>query len=335
MGLGGRQEIVFLILAGRVEALAGLLGVVDGRFRVVVHFDAKLASVDCGLPSHASATERRYDVFWGGFNMMLAITELIDTAYRVAPDFRRAVLITGDTLPVVSCDRLEAALLDERKEFILLHEIADDASLRGLTQEEGRARHGGSVQPWRFQNFTCYDNVLLSPKSAADVTARYGLSQGASDELRGGVRGLVQDLLRRLPPRPDLFERLFYGESWWGLTREAVDLIVDELHAEAFVEFFRFLEVPDEHFIQTLLGNKRRALASLGREVVGTPVYVNHADPVRARFGRDALQGREFRDAGRTGRYLFARKYDPELSPEIADAIGRGRYERDILGMSF
>ena len=326
------QDIVLLVLAGRVDALAGLLRVVDSRFRIVVHFDAKLASVDLSLPPHASSTEQRYEVFWGGFNMMLAVRELIDTAYRVAPGFRRAVLVTGDTLPVVSCDHLEAALLDQTKEFILLHEIADDESLRGLTPEEGRSRHGGSVQPWRFQNFTCYDDVLLSPRSAGDVMTTYGVSRSASDRLRGDVRGLVDELLGRLPTRSKLFARFFYGESWWGLTRAALDLIVDELHAEAFVEFFRFLEVPDEHFIQTLLGNKGRALASLGREVVGTPVYVNHADPVRARFGRDALSGAEFREAGRSG-HLFARKYDPALAPDISEAIGRGRYCQDVLGL--
>ena len=321
-----------MVLASNIRALKGLLLLLDARFRVIIHLDAKANAEDCDLPLHASFTATRFEVFWGGFNIMLAIREMIDTAYQIAPGFVRAVMITGDTLPLLSNDRLEEALLKEHQEYVGLYEVPDDSRLRGLTVEQGQLETGWNVMAWRFQNATCLDDALLSPKSRPDVMRKYGVSENTADYLRGSVMRLVDAITARLPPRPNLYGKFYYGESWWALTKPALDLVIDEMHAEAHVEYFRFLQVPDEHFIQTLLGNKQRALSSLGRQMVGTPVFVDHGDPERARFGRDALSAEKFRQAAGTGRHLFARKYDPELMPDIATAIAEGRYFSDILG---
>jgi hypothetical protein len=326
------QQIVVLVLAGGIEALNGLLLLLDERFRVIVHLDAKTNANDIELPPHASFTEARFEVFWGGFNMMLAVREMIDTAYRVSPTFCRAVMITGDTLPLLSSNALETALLDDRREYIGLYEVLDDPGLRGLSMQEGRDRSDGTVRAWRFRNFTYLDDTLLSPRSRDDVMRKYGVSEKTADYLRGNAETIAHTILARLPPRPPLYEKFYYGESWWTLTRAALDLVIDEMHAETHVAYFRFLQVPDEHFIQTLLGNKQRAPSSLGRHVAGTPVFVDHADPERYRFGRDALTAGKFRQAASTGRHLFARKFDPELAPDVALAIAEGRYFSDILG---
>ncbi len=326
------QQIVILVLASKPEALNGLLLLLDTRFRIIIHLDAKADLDAIELPPHASFTDTRFEVFRGGFNMMLAVREMIDTAYRVAPKFRRAVLITGDTLPLLACDRLAAALLDQHREYIALYEVPNDISLRGLSMEEGQRRTEGRIMPWRFQNATYLDDTLLSPKSHQEVMQKYGVDENTANYLRGSARRIVEAIAVRLPPRPHLYNKFYYGESWWALTRAAVDLIIDDMHTEIHVDFFRFLQVPDEHFVQTLLGNKQRSLTSLGRQIVGAPVFVDHEDPERARLGRDALTAAKFRHAAGTGRHLFARKFDPELAPDVAGAIAEGRYFSDILG---
>lgn len=187
---------------------------------------------------------------------------------------------------------------------------------------------------WRFQNATYLDDLLLSPGSNREVMQKYGVDENTADYLRGSAKRLVEAVAMRLPPRPRLYDRFYYGESCWALTRAALDLIIDEMHAEIHVAFFRFLQVPDEHFVQTLLGNKQQALASLGRHIAGTPVFVDHQDPERARLGRDALTADKFRQAADSGRHLFARRFDPERAPDVAAAIARGRYFSDILGCS-
>ena len=326
------QRVVFLVLASKVPALRGLLGLLDERFRIIIHLDAKADPDGFVLPPHASFTDTRLPIFWGGFNIMLAVREMLDTAYRVTPGFRRAVLITGDTLPLLPPERLETALMSEAREHIHLVEVPNDPSLRGLTMQEAQRRSGGSILPWRFQNFTHLDDEMLSPRSRDDFMRKYGLGDNSADHLRGTAERVIATLLSQMPARPPLYNKLYYGESWWALSRSSMDLIIDDLHEKVHEEYFRFLQVPDEHFIQTLLGNKSRALSSLSRQMVGSPVFVDHSDPVRSAFGRDALTAEKFRAAAATGRYLFARKFDPELTPDLASAVANGQFFSDVVG---
>ena len=326
-------RIVVLVMAHRPKPLRGLFKLLDPRLRCLVHYDARsdLNGIT-GLPAHVSMTRRRFRVFWGGFSMMLAIRELIDEAYRTVPDFERAVLISGDSLPLFSGREIESLLADETREYVGLCEVPNESGLRGLSMEEGRAASGGSILPWRFQNFRFGDDELANARTLGDVMARYGVSEPVASHLRGSVETMVGDMLRHHPPRPALYERFYYGEAWWALTRGALDLIIDDLHDERHVEFFRLLDVPEEHFIQTLLGNRQRALASLGRQIVCSPVFVDHGDPARSVSDRDALSAEGFGRARATGPYLFARKFDPDRSPEIANAIEAGTYFSGVIG---
>jgi N12 class adenine-specific DNA methylase len=56
-------------------------------------------------------------------------------------------------------------------------------------------------------------------------------------------------------------------------------------------------------------------------------------DHSRRSHGRDSLDAIDFRTAAARGaQVLFARKFDPDDTPDIAAAIDAGRYERDVLG---
>ena len=325
---------VVLVLAHKTKPLEGLLRVLDPRCRIIIHLDAKSPAPPYDLPPHASVLDTRLEIFWGGFSMFLAIRALVDEAYRVAPGFGRAILISGDSLPVVSGDRLHEILADQTREYIGLCEIPNNNRLHGLSPEEARSLCGGSILPWRFQNFCFYDNVLLNPGTLEAVQRRYDVVKDTASYLRGSAKEIAEQFARSLPPRADLYQAFFYGEAWWALTRAALDLVIDDIHAPAHVEFFRFLQAPEEHFIHTVLGNKRRALQALGRQIVCSPVFVDHDDPARSSFGRDALPAAGFRAARRSGPYLFARKYDPDLAPDLAAAIAEGRYFESLAGSS-
>ncbi len=326
------HDVVILVLAHKTKPLEGLLRVLDPSFRIIIHLDAKSDALPHDLPSHASVLDTRLDIFWGGFSMFRAIRALIDEAYRAVPRFGRAVLISGDSLPVVPGRQLHEILADHTREYIGLCEIPSDSRLRGSSLEEARSLCGGSILPWRFQNFCFYDNVLLNPGTLEAVQAKYDVVRETASYLRGSVKEIAEQLACNLPPRADLYQTFYYGEAWWALTRAALDLVVDDIHARAHVEFFRFLQAPEEHFIQTLLGNKRRALHALERQIICSPVFVDHNDPARSSLGHDALSAEGFRAARSSGPYLFARKYDPDLAPDVAAAIAEGRYFESLAG---
>src|SRR5208282_2652229 len=127
-----KPRIAILVLAHRHAALQYLLDLLDDRFAVFVHLDAKTEAGAGRLrvPRHATLIEPRENVFWGGWSMMRATLALIEAA-RARDGFARYALVSGVSLPVLPLDRLEAALLDGGREYIELIPVADDPSLAG------------------------------------------------------------------------------------------------------------------------------------------------------------------------------------------------------------
>jgi hypothetical protein len=296
---------------------------------VFVHLDAK-ADPGAGrlrLPRHAVLIEPRVEVFWGGWSMMRATLALIGAA-RARGGFDRFVLISGDALPVLPLERLEAALLDRTREYVELVPVPDDPSLAGVAVEAASARHGW-VQPWRLHNPVAWDHRLLNPFQREAAARHYGVAQERIDWIRGDVERLVRELLAELrPARP--FPGFWYGTQWWALTGATIEGLAPELARAEVQRFFRTIQVPDEHMIQTVLG-ERPALME-GRTVVGGPMWTDQA---RRAAGVDTLTLAGFRAAGAQGsQILFARKFDPAAAPEVAAALRDGRYERDVLGVS-
>lgn len=328
------EKIVLCVLAGELGAVQGLVDLLGDRFTIIVHLDAKSSVLPEFLVRGplVHLADQRFPIFWGGFNMCQAAIGMIDQAYRIVPDFERLALITGDTQPIVTPDALARALGDTKREYIHLQEVESDPSLRSVRMDEAH-QHPGGMFAWRFQNYVHSDDVLTSPRSRADLMRKYDVSENVAHYIAGSVSAIIQELFESFPWRTPLYSKLYYGESWWALSRAAIDLILDDLHSPIHREFFRYLHVPDEHFFQTLVGSKLIALAASGRQCVGPLVYVDHANPARRAFdGSDHLSVDRFACLEQQTDRLFARKYDPKRTPEVAAAIGEGRYFTQILG---
>ena len=319
-----KKSTVMLILANNGESLKGLITLISDRFHVIVHVDAKSNIDDFLLPEGTVLVQPRFPVFWGGFNMVLAIRAMIDAAYVNFPHFERLVTITGDTIPVVSLDELESRLADLSTEFMYLREVPDDPSLQGISWGDAVKRE--ALIAWRFQNYVFSDDELHSPRSQMETQRKYNVSEGQAAHIRGDVQATTRAVIGHIPPRPKLFRNLYFGGSWWALSRAAIDLIIDDAHADINVAYFRYLNVPDEHFFQTLLGNKTRALASLGRSFQPKLVFVDYNHPERQLFtGDDFVSPEEILLAARNN-WLFARKFKPRRTPELVAAIENGTY---------
>ncbi len=309
-------RIAILVLAHRPEPLSYLLRALDPRFAVFVHMDARVAPP--AVPAHARLVAP-IEVFWGGWSMMQATLALLDAA-RAAGRFARYALISGDALPVVPPDQLEAGLLDDGCEYIELIPVPNDPGLAGLDMQAAIARHGW-VQPWRLHNPVAWDHRLLNPFHREAAAAHYGLEQGRADWLRGDVGALVTDLLAALRPPPP-FRQFGYGAQWWALTGATVEALRPTLDDPAWTRFFRVLQVPDEHMIQTALLDRPELLGD--RRRCGTPMWTDHD---RRATGRDTLDDAGFAAAGDRSDILFARKFDRAAAPATAaaiDALGPG-----------
>lgn len=307
-------RIAVLVLAHRAEPLEYLLRTLDRRFDVFVHMDAKSALPDFPLPPNARLIEQRTKVFWGGWSMMQATLALVAAA-RIAGPYARYVLISGDSLPLLPAADLLSRLATTT-EFIDIIPVPDDPSLAGQTMQQATDRHGW-VQPWRLHNPTAWDHRLLNPFHRESAAAHYGLPQDKMDWIRGDLERLTRDLLAaQQPPRP--FDRFFYGAQWWALTAATIEALLPTLHDPAWQRFFRVCQVPDEHMLQTALGNRPELMQSHHP----TPMLTDHARRAR---GIDTLDDAGFRTVG-SENTLFARKFSPDAAPETAAAIRASRW---------
>jgi hypothetical protein len=216
-------------------------------------------------------------------------------------------------------------LVDSAVEYIDLVPVENDPTLRHVSHGEVLKKYKW-LQPWRFQNYTFWDHVLLCPRTEETAAHEYDLGPRTVRRLRADVFYISQAILNTLPPRKTLFKNFYFGSQWWGVSGVAMDLIYEEIFDPDVEEFFRYMEVPDEHFFHCLLGKKLAVLDGMGRRWEGTVMFTDHADPVRARFGDDALADSAFPTAyKRTGK-MFARKFDPRRASETARSIAEGNY---------
>ncbi|MBP2151726.1 beta-1,6-N-acetylglucosaminyltransferase [Xanthobacter autotrophicus DSM 597] len=195
-----------------------------------IHIDAKS---DISPYSHAAAThanirlaERRFPIFWGGFNTIRACVTTIEQALR-AKNYDRIAFITEDTIPLVG-----------RSEFLrCMSEPTEWIQTYRSTNEEWIARYRG---------FYFFDSLATNPRHVPPLDRRWTTHELAS--------------LKRLEALQQRgkanIELMFGGGTWWCLSRAQIDKFLLHYHANDHVrESFEFSAIPEEQYIHTVLGS--------------------------------------------------------------------------------
>lgn len=241
------MTIAVLVLGYRQPGVLSLVLPVyrQAGFDVFVHVDGKAS-----LPAYAGAlgaeaqhcrfSEPRSTIFWGGFTMVEATLNLLQSALS-AGAYSRFLLVSDDTLPVASIARLRDVLNFD----------IDRVSAREIPSDE--------LFYQRYQRFFMLDHPATSllgrPIESAFMDEALFAKLARLQALR--TRGKT-----RLP--------LYYGSQWWCLRRQTAELVL-RLHRERddLRESFEFSAVPDEMYIQTMVANYGPG------PLAGGPVYVD------------------------------------------------------------
>lgn len=136
------------------------------------------------------------------------------------------------------------------------------------------------------------------------------------------LSGRRLSIVRQMP----LGLRPFGGSSYWGLSWRCVEYANRFIRENpSYVRFFRYVDVPDEIFFQTILLN-----SPLRETVVDDDLrYVRWRDWNDA---RPAILGKEDFDAVTSSGKLFARKFDMNHDAEILDMIDAATREELASG---
>jgi len=258
------------------------------RFRIFLHIDAKQ-----DLPDYVSKLrhldrvvliQQRVAVFWGGFSMVEAEIALMEAAVQY-PDVSNLILVSDDSVPLVSPDAIYEALIT----------IPD----RITCVPNGRPRQ------WYERFF--YSDSKFSYLRIGSMEERYFTEKDSGNIQR--MEALRKKGKKNLP----IF---YFGRQWWALGRpSALEILAYIESDEHFVESFRFSLFPDELFFPTAY-----RMCFPDHKTPEIPTYADYGRPVHPWI---FTSSQEIRDTKFGSEHLFVRKIKPSL-PNIVRELAEG-----------
>ena len=226
------NKVAFLVLASKSpKTLKLLLDSIDRDIiNVYVHLDGK---VDIDSYIRDSTIDKnyfiseRYNVFWGGFNMIRATLSLVDNALKY--DNNQAMCLISD----------DTALLAS-SEYIYQNAINNPNQIHCWKVAQN------SLVYSRYKNFFNYDSFITSPRVDFDITERK----------------ITNDFIIEINEIKMLMEvgklkiDIYSGSQWWMLHRDVLKQILQYgIQYENFTASMKYSAIPDEMYFQTILKN--------------------------------------------------------------------------------
>lgn len=232
------SRVALLVLAHSaaavLERLAGeFLASGEDHFRILVHLDRKV-DLDgyvrgVTLPPSVAFLDERHEIFWGGFSMIRA-TESLARAALADPSVGTCVLLSDDSLPLVSPDRIHAEL---------------------CTRPDRVDVSRGWLDPTFESRYTGFFHFDAPAMSARPIEPHLRQVDAATLATLGRLARLQE---RGKFPLP----RVWNGSQWWSLGRATLEPILEEIAGNEWLrESLEFAAVPDEIAFQTLYANRR------------------------------------------------------------------------------
>lgn len=294
------KQTAFLVLAHhQPEALIRLLDLLKADWaHAFVHVDSKAPrrAFEDALAGRSGCTllaqDQSVPIYWAGFSMVAATLRLLRLAHADERHFQRFALLSGVDMPIKP-----------------LSEIAD--RLRG---EEEIIRIDRVLDPDGNGHFDrCANRIYLGDNRLANPRSTIPLLPALARKLEFRLRNT---------PYPDL--NVYYGPSWWCLTRSAITEVFDFVRTKPKVmAWLQRTRSPDEIVFQTILGNSRLATA------ITYDLTRGGTEPEPTAHGSHFVDwSRPNPDAPRTltledlplllqSEALFARKFDNERSRDL------------------
>jgi hypothetical protein len=240
---------------------------------------------------------QRVNVHWCGYSTSVAILNLLRHAMASNPRFSRFVLLSGVDYPVLPMKRIREVISEDR-EYIQIDRETDP---------DGTSQYDLCLNR-RFLG----DNRLLNPRTA---------------------RAKVDQVVRRLENRwVRLYPkglRVFYGPTWWSVTRDgAAEVLRYVAENRAVARWFAGARVPDESLFHTILkASSRSEEIAFDGTRVGEPPFGMHRHALHyidwTNRNPNLPRTLELSDleAITASGALFARKMSSSRSAELLDSL--------------
>ncbi len=221
---------------------------------------------------------KRYRCHWGGFGHVQATIEGINEIFKRNISYDYAILLTGQDYPIKTNSQIQEFLWQSHGKSFM-----DYFSLPSEHWE------GGGMQRVELWHVRLFNRHYVFPKDR-------------------------NFLIKRKFPKG--FQP-YGGSSYWCLSKECITYIHKFIHNNRrFVNFFRFVDVPDEVIFQTILINSPLAVNIVNDDLR----FINWKD---INAGSPAVFVKNDFESLASSSKLFARKFDVNVDPEVLDLIDR------------
>jgi Core-2/I-Branching enzyme len=223
---------------------------------------------------------KRHECEWGGFGHVAATLEGIAEIFRTSTPFDYAILLTGQDYPIKP--KRHIADFFERHRGSLFLEFFPLPT--DIWHNRGRIGGMDRIEAWHWRIWKRH--FRFPPSHRFPIKRRF----------------------------PDGF-RPFGGSSYWCLSRQCIEYVHElTMQNRDFVRFFKYVDVPDEIFFQTIVMN-----SPFQRMTVNDNLrYIDWRDPAA---GGPVVLGKSDVQKLATSPKLFARKFDARIDAEVLDLI--------------
>lgn len=279
------MRVAYLLMVHRnPEQVAALLRALPTDSPVFVHIDARVprrafAALAALQEVRPFTLVRRHRCYWGRIGMVRATLELVRAALASGERWDYASLLSGADYPIASNEAI-AGFLEEHagQEFISFWDMRSESN------------------PWKYAPGRMQSDARVDRQHV------------------GAGRRIVRAPWRRSMPgglHP------YGGAQWWTLTRQALEFVMTFTAAHPrYVRFMQGVFVPDECFVQTVLGNSPFRRSFAGDDL-------RHVDWSRPEPPYPAvLRSEDVEVIGESGK-LYARKFDLGVDPEVFATVDR------------
>jgi hypothetical protein len=299
------MRIAYLVFAYKnpklLKRAIGTLSTEDCAFFIHIDQKSNIEEFSQVRGENVHFSEKRIPVYWAEFSGVQAILLLLREALERPERYDYLVLLSGSEYPLRSGKYIHKSLEDNRGlEFMNMVRMPNEAARKPISR----------INTLRLQS-----NMPIR-RFAVRVLAKAGLAQRDHRKYLGSLEP-------------------YAGSTWWALTREACQYILEFVQRNKHVEdYFQATYAPEEMFLHTILGNSpfgsrtRRSFLYEDWSVSGShPAMIN--DQHVAFF--EAQEKVWVDDIWGSGEMLFARKFSDErldLVQRIEHMIARKDEQR-------
>lgn len=292
------MRVAYLILAHRYpEQLVRLVRRLDtDSATFLIHLDKKVDETMYSWLVHQLSSKpnvhflKRRTCYWAGFGIVRATIEGVKSVIEKQIPFDYLALLSGQDYPIKSNEHIGKFLTRHRGTSFIHH-------------------HPFPQPLWERHNWG-WDRIQFWHVRTANHHWVFPHKQMFGSPLLNLVGDTVATLCSLRCSFPKGFQP-YGGAQFWCLYRTHVQQVYQLMRDDPrFVRFFRFVDVPDEIFFQTVVGN----LVEKSELHNDTLTYLEWGRPGATLYRSDF-------DKMRSAYHLFARKFDATVDSEVLDCI--------------